>query len=220
LAPVVFYILPRFQNRGILGRGQKGWLLVKCFSASGHAWTEACSTQRCSALETLKPFLWNGIAADSWRPSTKFNKTLNAARGSMHGGFSRRKLLLRCLCLIRINDTIDLLRPHPPWPHALLLPLHSRNKYHPSTPSKQTHQSRNTKVQIQRKKHRGLEAMHVRESIWERTSEYSGFSSEPEDGVSSESAKEKRKKLEHVKNCKGETKRDRVEKNQLGNLLQ
>lgn len=59
--------------------------------------------------------------------------------------------------------------------------------------------------------------MHVRESIWERTSEYSGFSSEPEDGVSSESAKEKRKKLEHVKNCRGKTKRDPVEKNQLGN---
>ncbi|QCD87187.1 S-adenosylmethionine decarboxylase [Vigna unguiculata] len=33
----------------------------------------------------------------------------------------------------------------------------------------------------------------------------------PEDGVSSESAKEKRKKLEHVKNCRGKTKRDPVE---------
>ena len=79
----------------------------------------------------------------------------------MHGGFSRRKLLLRHLCFMRIeplcvpnkdhnqnvqdhttsqiHDTIDLLSPHLPRPHALLLPLHLRNLHLPSVTALPSH---------------------------------------------------------------------------------
>jgi len=79
----------------------------------------------------------------------------------MHGGFSRWKLLLRRLRVVRIKplcvpnkdhnknmwdhaaseiyDTSDLLRSHPPGPHALLLPLHSRSLHLPSVTALPSH---------------------------------------------------------------------------------
>ena len=44
--------------------------------------------------------------------------------------------------------------------------------------------------------------MHVHERVSKREREYSGFSSEPEDGVSSESAKRKEETLSTRRNAK------------------
>ena len=147
MAPVIFYILSRFHNRDILGRGQKGWLLASGVDRSRKAFFCLGSRLNWGLFYAALQCVLGDPQPSSTKPLTlqEVQCTVVLAVGNSYfDAYVLSESMTPLIFYAHTHLGLTLSSCHyTRW--TSITPLHRQSK--PIT-------SRNTKVQIQRKKHR------------------------------------------------------------------